>query len=139
VACSGTGYIGSFTALALLEQGYDVVIIDNLYNSSAVAVDRIELLCGKRPAFYKVDVTDEAALEDVFSKHPTIDSVIHFAALKASLFRNRIPSPSTGSDRAEEQRLTARSIGYRPLENQQRFPSNTTVSMSVALSHYSGP
>ncbi|PKS07329.1 hypothetical protein jhhlp_005931 [Lomentospora prolificans] len=87
----GTGYIGSFTALTLLENDYDVVIADNLYNSSEVAVDRIELLCGKRPAFYKVDVTDEAALDSVFDKHPAIDSVIHFAALKAVGESGEIP------------------------------------------------
>ena len=79
---SGTGYIGSFTTLALLENGYDVVIVDSLYNSSKVAVDRIELICGRRPDFYKLDITDEKALDEVFSKHPAIDSVIHFAALK---------------------------------------------------------
>ncbi|KAH8818987.1 hypothetical protein F5884DRAFT_759150 [Xylogone sp. PMI_703] len=79
----GTGYIGSFTSLALLEHGYDVVIVDNLYNSSKVALDRIELLCGKRPIFYQIDITDEAALDDVLAKHPEIDGVIHFAALKA--------------------------------------------------------
>lgn len=82
VAYRGTGYIGSFTALALLQNDYDVVIIDNLYNSSKVALDRIELICGKRPVFYQIDVTDEPALDDVFAKHPEIDSVIHFAALK---------------------------------------------------------
>lgn len=82
---SGTGYIGSFTTLALLEHGYDVVIVDNLYNSSKVALDRIELLCGRRPDFYQVDVTDEKGLDEVFAKHPVIDSVIHFAALKVAL------------------------------------------------------
>ena len=91
MACSGTGYIGSFTALALLENGYEVVIVDNLYNSSKVALDRIELISGKRPAFYQVDVTDEAALDGVFSKHPAIDSVIHFAALKAVGESGEIP------------------------------------------------
>ncbi|GAP84769.1 putative UDP-glucose 4-epimerase [Rosellinia necatrix] len=79
----GTGYIGSFTSLALLEAGYDVVIVDNLYNSSEVALDRIELICGKRPAFHKVDLTNGADLDKVFAAHPAIDSVIHFAALKA--------------------------------------------------------
>jgi nucleoside-diphosphate-sugar epimerase len=79
---SGTGYIGSFTSLALLEQGYKVIIVDSLYNSSKVSLDRIELICGKRPEFYHVDVTDETALERVFTAHPDIDSVIHFAALK---------------------------------------------------------
>ena len=80
---SGTGYIGSFTSLALLEHGYDVVIVDNLYNSSKVALDRIELICGRRPEFYEADITDEEALDKIFQKHPAIDSVIHFAALKA--------------------------------------------------------
>ncbi|KAK3994879.1 UDP-glucose 4-epimerase uge1 [Cladorrhinum sp. PSN332] len=87
----GTGYIGSFTTLALLQNGYNVVIIDNLYNSSKAAVDRIELISGKRPAFYEVDVTDEAALDNVFKKHPEIDSVIHFAALKAVGESGEIP------------------------------------------------
>ncbi|KAK4196297.1 hypothetical protein QBC40DRAFT_287544 [Triangularia verruculosa] len=87
----GTGYIGSFTTLALLENDYDVVIVDNLYNSSKVAVDRIELICGKRPRFYEVDVTDEAALDQVFAKHPEVDSVIHFAALKAVGESGEIP------------------------------------------------
>ncbi|KAK0743607.1 hypothetical protein B0T18DRAFT_329223 [Schizothecium vesticola] len=87
----GTGYIGSFTALALLENGYDVVIVDSLYNSSKVAVDRIELICGKRPAFHEADITDEAALDKVFAAHPEIDSVIHFAALKAVGESGEIP------------------------------------------------
>ena len=81
----GTGYIGSFTTLALLQHGYEVVIVDSLYNSSKVSLDRIELLCGKRPTFYQVDVTDEEGLEKVFAAHPKLDSVIHFAALKVFL------------------------------------------------------
>lgn len=84
MSCSGTGYIGSFTSLALLENGYEVVIVDNLYNSSEVALDRIELICGKRPKFYKSDITDKEALDKIFQENPAIDSVIHFAALKAS-------------------------------------------------------
>ncbi|KAK2737665.1 UDP-glucose-4-epimerase [Myotisia sp. PD_48] len=79
----GTGYIGSFTTLALLEAGYKVVIADNLYNSSKEAINRIELICGKRPEFFQLDVTDESAFDRVFEAHPDIDSVIHFAALKA--------------------------------------------------------
>jgi UDP-glucose 4-epimerase len=82
VPSRGTGYIGSFTALALLEAGYKVVIVDSLYNSSAEVINRIELICGKRPDFEKLDITDEKALDEVFTKHPDIDSVIHFAALK---------------------------------------------------------
>ncbi|KKA29001.1 hypothetical protein TD95_004148 [Thielaviopsis punctulata] len=72
----GTGYIGSFTSLTLLQHGYNVVIIDSLYNSSEVALDRIELICGRRPTFYKVDVTDEKAIDAVFDKHPEIDSAV---------------------------------------------------------------
>ncbi|KAI5843006.1 hypothetical protein DFP73DRAFT_573806 [Morchella snyderi] len=79
----GTGYIGSFTSLELLVAGYNVIIIDNLYNSSEEVLNRIELICGRRPIFYNVDVTDQQALDAVFKKHPEIDSVIHFAALKA--------------------------------------------------------
>ena len=79
---SGSGYIGSFTALALLEADYKVVIVDNLKNSSEEVVNRIELICGKRPLFYDVDITDEKALDKVFDEHPDIDNVIHFAALK---------------------------------------------------------
>ena len=82
--CSGAGYIGSFTALALLEAGYKVVIADNLYNSSPEVVNRIELICGQRPVFYNLNVTDEAAFDKVFTEHPDIDSVIHFAALKVA-------------------------------------------------------
>jgi UDP-glucose 4-epimerase len=69
----------------LLEADYKVVIVDSLYNSSEEVVNRIELICGKRPEFYKLDITDEAALEKVFAEHPDIDSVIHFAALKVGL------------------------------------------------------
>ncbi|EMD95425.1 hypothetical protein COCC4DRAFT_155740 [Bipolaris maydis ATCC 48331] len=87
----GTGYIGSFTALALLEADYKVVIVDNLYNSSAEVINRIELICGKRPAFYQCDVTDEAALDKVFEENPDIDNVIHFAALKAVGESGEIP------------------------------------------------
>ena len=88
---SGTGYIGSFTVLALLEAGYEVVIVDNLYNSSKVALDRIEKICGKRPEYYDADIKDEKALDAVFKKHPQIDSVIHFAALKAVGESGEIP------------------------------------------------
>ncbi|KAF2121467.1 UDP-glucose 4-epimerase [Lophiotrema nucula] len=87
----GAGYIGSFTALALLEADYKVVIVDSLYNSSEEVVNRIELICGKRPDFYKLDITDEAALDKVFTDHPDIDNVIHFAALKAVGESGEIP------------------------------------------------
>lgn len=89
---SGTGYIGSFTALALLEAGYKVVIADNLYNSSDEAINRIELICGRRPGFVKIDITNEADLDRAFEQYPDIDSVIHFAALKVCKRENEISS-----------------------------------------------
>lgn len=87
----GVGYIGSFTALALIEANYEVIIIDNLYNSSPEALNRIELLSGVKPAFYNVDIIDQKGLEEVFAKHPKIDSIIHFAALKAVGESGEIP------------------------------------------------
>ncbi|KAG0132952.1 hypothetical protein HOY82DRAFT_557098 [Tuber indicum] len=87
----GTGYIGSFTTLELLVAGYEVIVIDNLYNSSEESLNRIERICGKRPIFYKADVTDQEALDKIFKDHPDIDSVIHFAALKSVGESTEIP------------------------------------------------
>jgi UDP-glucose 4-epimerase len=81
---SGTGYIGSFTVLALIQAGYKVVIIDNLYNSSSEVINRIELLTGVRPKLYDADITNETKLDDILAENPDIDNVIHFAALKVS-------------------------------------------------------
>lgn len=78
----GTGYIGSHTAIALMAAGHEVVLWDNLYNSSANVVDRIATLARRRPAFFQGDVRDRRALETVFSTH-RFDAVIHFAGLKA--------------------------------------------------------
>ncbi|MCL2695824.1 MAG: UDP-glucose 4-epimerase GalE [Clostridiales bacterium] len=78
----GTGYIGSHTCVELLENGYDVVIADNLSNSKRQVVDRIQEVAGKAVTFYEVDVADEQALARVFAAH-AIDAVIHFAGLKA--------------------------------------------------------
>lgn len=78
----GAGYIGSHTSIVLLEQGHEVVIVDNLCNSKKVAVDRIEELSGKKVVFYEQDVCDEGKLREVFTKEK-IDAVIHFAGLKA--------------------------------------------------------
>ncbi|MBQ7146044.1 MAG: UDP-glucose 4-epimerase GalE [Lachnospiraceae bacterium] len=78
----GTGFIGSHTAVELLDKGYEVVIADNLFNSSADVIDRIEHISGKRPLFYQLDVADGAALRQLF-KEQTIDAVIHFAGYKA--------------------------------------------------------
>lgn len=79
----GTGYIGSHTVVELLSIGAEVIIIDNLSNSKELVVDRIEKITGKRPKFIKCDLLDKDMLDKVFDTHPDIDSVIHFAGLKA--------------------------------------------------------
>ena len=79
----GTGYIGSHTVVELLSIGAEVIIIDNLSNSKELVVDRIEKITGKRPKFIKCDLLDKDMLDKVFDTHPEIDSVIHFAGLKA--------------------------------------------------------
>jgi UDP-glucose 4-epimerase len=86
----GTGYIGSHTVVELLNLGYDVVILDNLSNSSEKVLPRIEKLAGKAPTFIKADICDKAALTEVFETYK-IDAVIHFAGLKAVGESNEIP------------------------------------------------
>lgn len=78
----GAGYIGSHTCVELLKNDYDVVVVDNLCNSSEISLRRVAELTGKAPCFYRCDVRDTAALSDVFRRHE-IGCVIHFAGLKA--------------------------------------------------------
>ena len=78
----GTGYIGSHTCVELLNAGYDVIIMDNLYNSSEEVLKRIEKITGKKAKFYKVDLLDKEGIRTIF-KENTIDAVIHFAGYKA--------------------------------------------------------
>lgn len=79
----GTGYIGSHTAVELLNSGYEVLIIDNLSNSNAEVVDKIEKITGIRPSFSKTDLCNKTELKEYFKKTKNIDAVIHFAAFKA--------------------------------------------------------
>ena len=78
----GAGYIGSHTVVELLNAGYEVVVIDNLDNSSKESLKRVEKITGKKAAFYEKDVRDRDALVKIFKEH-AIDWVIHFAGLKA--------------------------------------------------------
>ena len=78
----GAGFIGSHTAVSLLNAGQDIVIVDNLYNSSPKVIDRIERITGKRPVFVEADCCDRAAMDRLFSNYD-ITGVIHFAGLKA--------------------------------------------------------
>ncbi len=78
----GAGYIGSHTCVELLNAGHEVVVLDNLYNSSEKAVERVKEITGKDLKFYEADLLDKAAVENVFNNEK-IDAVIHFAGLKA--------------------------------------------------------
>lgn len=78
----GSGYIGSHTVVELLKSGYEVIVIDNLSNSSKKSIERIKQITSKEPIFFKADVRDKKALAKIF-KNYNIDSVIHFAGLKA--------------------------------------------------------
>ncbi|MBQ2183608.1 MAG: SDR family NAD(P)-dependent oxidoreductase, partial [Lachnospiraceae bacterium] len=78
----GSGYIGSHTVLELLNAGYEVVVVDNLSNSSKKSLDRVAELTGKEAKFYEADIRDEEALKKIF-ENEKIDSCIHFAGLKA--------------------------------------------------------
>lgn len=79
----GTGYIGSHTTVELIEQGYEVVIIDNLSNSEAFILDRIEEITGIRPKFYEFDLLDQDKLDSFFDENKDLKGIIHFAASKA--------------------------------------------------------
>ena len=78
----GAGYIGSHTCIELLNAGYEVVVLDNLYNSSEKSMERVKQITGKDLTFYEADILDKEALEKIFDKEQ-IDGVIHFAGLKA--------------------------------------------------------
>lgn len=86
----GAGYIGSHTCIELIEAGFDVVVVDNLCNSSIESLSRVEEIVGKKIPFHKVDINDRGGLRDVFTQYG-IDAVIHFAGLKAVGESNDIP------------------------------------------------
>ena len=83
VVTGGLGFIGSHTVIELQNEGYEVVIIDNLSNSSESVLNGIVAISNKRPIFEKFDLRDKTAVENFFAKHPDIEGVIHFAASKA--------------------------------------------------------
>ena len=78
----GAGYIGSHTVVELQNAGYDVVVLDNLSNASEKSLERVSKITGKPVKFYKADILDRDALNEIFDKED-IDSCIHFAGLKA--------------------------------------------------------
>ena len=82
LATGGTGYIGSHTAIELIKNGYEVELLDNLFNSKVTVLDQIEKITGVRPKFYEADILDKDALDKIFAEGH-YDTVIHFAGLKA--------------------------------------------------------
>lgn len=94
----GAGYIGSHTCVELLNNGFEIIVVDNLSNSKLESLKRIETITSQKPGFYQTDITDQTALREIFKAHK-IDAVIHFAGLKAvgescqhplSYYRNNI-------------------------------------------------
>ena len=79
----GAGYIGSHTCVELIQAGYEVIVADNLYNSSEEAIRRVEKIVGKKIPFVKTELCDMEQVEALFAQYPDIDSVMHFAGLKA--------------------------------------------------------
>jgi UDP-glucose 4-epimerase len=78
----GAGYIGSHTCVELLQEGYEVVVVDSLCNSSRESLRRVESITGRSVMFYEYDLRDEQGLREIFAQH-AIDAVVHFAGLKA--------------------------------------------------------
>ena len=87
----GAGFIGSHTVVELLNAGYEVVVVDNLCNSSKKSLARVKKITGKTVEFYKVDIRDEKKLNAVLDKAGPFAAAIHFAALKAVGESTRIP------------------------------------------------
>jgi len=83
IVTGGTGYIGSHTAVELITGGFDVVIIDNLYNSDLSVLEGIRSITGVKPKFYDYDLCDRQKLDEVFRAEGKVDAIIHFAAYKA--------------------------------------------------------
>ncbi len=79
----GTGYIGSHTVVELINEGFEVVIVDNLSNSNVEVLNGIEKITGVRPAFENIDCVDYVAMDNMMDKYGKIDAIIHFAASKA--------------------------------------------------------
>src|SRR5690606_9906870 len=83
IVTGGLGYIGSHTVVSLLEDNFEVMIVDNLSNSKVEILDRIEIIAGRRPEFRQMDVSDRSEVRSLFNEHKDAISIIHFAASKA--------------------------------------------------------
>ena len=145
----GTGYIGSHTTVELMQQGYDVVIVDNLSNSNSDVLEGIEAIVGTRPAFEQVDCNDTFALANIFTKYPDIEGVIHFAASKAvgesverplMYYRNNLMSLVTLLEQMKAHNVhnivfsSSCTVYGQPTE--EHLPVDETAPIQVALSPY---
>lgn len=145
----GTGYIGSHTTVELMQQGYDVVIVDNLSNSNADVLDGIEAIVGTRPPFEQVDCNDAVAMADVFARYTDIVGVIHFAASKAvgesveqplMYYRNNLMSLVTLLEQMKEHNVHnivfSSSCTVYGQPTPEHLPVDETAPIQVALSPY---
>ena len=145
----GTGYIGSHTVVELMQQGYDVVIVDNLSNSSIDVLDGIATIVGKRPDFEQVDCNDSAAMKRVLDSYTDIHAVIHFAASKAvnesveqplHYYRNNLMSLVTLLEQMREHDIHhivfSSSCTVYGQPSSEHLPVDETAPIQVALSPY---
>ena len=115
IVTGGTGYIGSHTVVELQQDGHEVVIVDNLANSTINVLDGIQGITGTRPAFEKIDLTDRPATLDFFARHKDARAVIHFAALKAVGLGDRLMHKSNQMSGGQMQRVAiARALVNNP-------------------------
>lgn len=145
----GTGYIGSHTVVELMQQGYDVVIVDNLSNSSIDVLDGIAAIVGKRPDFFQVDCNDAAEMKLLMDRYTDIQAVIHFAASKAvnesveqplRYYRNNLMSLVTLLEQMKEHSVHhivfSSSCTVYGQPSAQYLPVDETAPIQVALSPY---
>ena len=141
----GTGYIGSHTVVELLNNNYEVVIIDNLYNSKRDVVDKIEKITGKSVVFYEGDVCDKTLLKRIFEGHK-IDAVIHFAGYKAvgesvqkpiMYYRNNIDSTLSLCEVMKE--YNVRNIVFSSSATVYGTPKSLPIKETAEVGHATNP
>ena len=141
----GTGYVGSHTVVELLNNNYDVVIIDNLYNSKRDVVDKVERITGKSLVFYEGDVCDRILLRKIFEEHK-IDAVIHFAGYKAvgesvqkpiMYYRNNIDSTLALCEVMKE--YNVKNIVFSSSATVYGTPKSLPIKESAEVGHATNP
>ena len=149
VVTGGTGYIGSHTVVCLMQQGYEVVIVDNLSNSNTNVLDGIAAITGKRPTFENLDCMDYMSMSRLFSRYTDIEAIIHFAASKAvnesvekplMYYRNNISSLVSVLDLMHQFNVNnivfSSSCTVYGQPDKDHLPVNETAPIQKALSPY---